>query len=124
MAKKTLEELQAQIEELTRQAEELKEAEKAEVIAEIQSQIKAFGLTRRDLFSVRGRKPGPKYVRHHARARRSFSEEQKNKLMDRQAKMVESGMTFEAAAAKLKLHASLLRTWYRAAGRDIPQRAA
>ena len=45
----TLEELNAQIEELTRQAEEIKAQEKGNVIAELRQKIELYSITARDL---------------------------------------------------------------------------
>ena len=45
----TLEELNAQIEELTRQAEEIKAQERGNVIAELKEKIELYGITARDL---------------------------------------------------------------------------
>ena len=45
----TLEELNAQIEELTRQAEEIKAQERGNVIAELREKIALYGITAREL---------------------------------------------------------------------------
>lgn len=59
MAKKTLDELNAQIAKLTEEAEALRAEELGSIVAEIKEKISVYGLTAEDLFKVaRGRKVG------------------------------------------------------------------
>ncbi len=72
----TLEELNAQIEELTRQAEEIKAQDRGNVIAELREKVALYGITARELrldipsepyrerrrAGMGGEKPVPKYT--------------------------------------------------------------
>ncbi|WP_157039832.1 H-NS histone family protein, partial [Aquincola tertiaricarbonis] len=60
MAKKSLADLQAQIEKLQAEANRLREQEKAGVIARIREAIAAYELTERDLFGTTSRVAAPK----------------------------------------------------------------
>ncbi|WP_310733677.1 H-NS family nucleoid-associated regulatory protein [Aquincola tertiaricarbonis] len=60
MAKKSLADLQAQIEKLQAEANQLREEEKAGVVARIREAIAAYELTERDLFGTTSRAAAPK----------------------------------------------------------------
>lgn len=63
MAKKSLADLQAQIEKLQAQANQLREQEKSGVVARIREAIAAYELTERDLFGTASRAAAPKHGR-------------------------------------------------------------
>jgi transposase-like protein len=118
--KPSLPELMAQIAELQAQAEKVKDREKTDVIARIRDAIEVYGITPSELFDRAGKaKRGAEVAkqakatrRPKRRARRVFSDADKQRLVNEHAAHVATGLTFAAASDKIDVSDPLVRSWY------------
>jgi transposase-like protein len=120
--KTTLPELMAQIAALQAEAEKVKGKEKADVIGRIKEAIEVYDILPGELFD--GKKPKgalnkgatwrtkPVMGTKTRRPKRTFTEAERNRLVERHKELVESGLSFSQAAAKVDITDSLMRLWY------------
>jgi hypothetical protein len=129
--------LLSQIETLQAEADRVRAKEKDEVVARIRSAIEAYELSPEHLFGKAkpDRKPKLKVVKagkamgkaapaKKKRSRRTFTDDERSKLLTQHTALVTEGLTFNAAADKIKVQQSLLRRWYGEQDLPIPQRKA